>query len=110
MKLPCQIFVIIFCACTFMVQFLATPQPAFADKGGGHDGDGGHGGGDDRGGRDRGRGDNGEGRREAKRGDEEHTYDGGWLTTIRNGRFNVFDPSGRLVISRKARPSDYSGF
>jgi hypothetical protein len=38
------------------------------------------------------------------------TYEGGWRTRIRNGRYEVFDPNGRLVIRRKAKSADYSGF
>jgi hypothetical protein len=39
-----------------------------------------------------------------------HTYDGGWRAQIRNGRYQVFDPAGRVVINRKARISDYKKF
>ncbi|MCM2475503.1 hypothetical protein HGO38_18640 [Rhizobium sp. CG5] len=39
-----------------------------------------------------------------------HTYDGGWLAQIRNGRYQVFDPAGRLVINREARTADYQKF
>ncbi|WP_197728911.1 hypothetical protein [Rhizobium leguminosarum] len=42
--------------------------------------------------------------------ERQHTYDGGWRAQIRNGRYQVFDPAGRVVINRKARVSDYRKF
>lgn len=39
-----------------------------------------------------------------------HTYDGGWRAQIRNGRYQVFDPAGRVVINRKAKLTDYWKF
>ena len=60
------------------------------------------GGGSDDSGRGSSRGKNAQERR--------HTYDGGWRAQIRNGRYQVFDPAGRMVIDRRARPSDYKKF
>ncbi|WP_139276080.1 hypothetical protein [Pararhizobium antarcticum] len=71
-----------------------------------------------------GKGSSGDDTRDAKRGNDDsghggkrregeerrHTYDGGWRAQIRNGRYQVFDPAGRVVINRKARMSDYTKF
>jgi hypothetical protein len=40
------------------------------------------------------------------RADEDRAYDGGWHERIRNGRYELFDPDGRLVIRRAAKGSD----
>lgn len=40
----------------------------------------------------------------------EREFSGGWRVQIRQGRYRVFDPAGRLVINRKARDSDYRKF
>ncbi|KQR76033.1 hypothetical protein [Rhizobium sp. Leaf341] len=45
-----------------------------------------------------------------RRGDESRFYTGGWREQIRNGRYEVFDPAGRLVIRREAVPADYLRF
>ncbi|WP_197728714.1 hypothetical protein [Rhizobium leguminosarum] len=99
------------------------------DSGSGDSGSGGHGSGDD--GSDNsgssshsGKGsggddasDDGGGSDDSGRGgkgkdgqERQHTYDGGWRAQIRNGRYQVFDPAGRVVINRKARVSDYRKF
>ncbi|WP_197725645.1 hypothetical protein [Rhizobium leguminosarum] len=61
---------------------------------------------DDRGGSD----DSGRGGKGKDGQERQHTYDGGWRAQIRNGRYQVFDPAGRVVINRKARVSDYRKF
>jgi hypothetical protein len=37
---------------------------------------------------------------------DDRAYDGGWHERIRNGRYELFDPDGRLVIRRAAKGSD----
>lgn len=54
--------------------------------------------------------DSGRGGKNKDAGERRHTYDGGWRAQIRNGRYQVFDPAGRVVINRKARISDYKKF
>ncbi len=119
------------------ILLLAMPHPAFAKDGGGsgsdhsgsgdsgsggHDSDdsGGHGsddsdhsgsnsgrgGGDDRDGNDTSRG----GKNDDGAQDRRRTYEGGWRVQIRHGRYQVFDPAGRVVINRKAKASDYRRF
>lgn len=99
---------------------------ALADGGSGHGGGGdggGHGGGsgnsghggDGRGGDDHG-GDDGDG--EGRGGDDHggkgsgqnRSFEGGWQARIRQGRFELFDPAGRLVISRQATSTDLGRF
>jgi len=67
----------------------------------------GNGGGDDHGG---GGDDSGHGGKQRDGEERQHTYDGGWRAQIRNGRYQVFDPAGRVVINRKVRMSDYAKF
>lgn len=61
---------------------------------------------DDGGGSD----DSGHGGKQRDGEERRHTYDGGWRAQIRNGRYQVFDPAGRVVINRKVRMSDYAKF
>lgn len=62
--------------------------------------------GDDEGGSD----DSGHGGKQRGGEERRHTYDGGWRAQIRNGRYQVFDPAGRVVINRRVRMSDYAKF
>jgi hypothetical protein len=39
-------------------------------------------------------------------GSEDRAYDGGWRERISNGRYELFDPDGRLVIRRAAKGGD----
>lgn len=41
---------------------------------------------------------------------EDRAFDGGWRERIRNGRYELFDPEGRLVIRRTAKSSDIERF
>lgn len=36
----------------------------------------------------------------------EITYKGGWRERVQGGRYDLRDPSGRLVVERRARPDD----
>lgn len=117
---------------------LTMPHTAFAKDGGsdhsgsGDSGSGGHGSDDSRSrdsdsgghgsndsGSNSGRGggddlDGGETARDGKNDessrDRRRTYEGGWRVQIRHGRYQVFDPAGRVVINRKAKASDYRKF
>ncbi|MGO7211240.1 hypothetical protein ACCS75_09100 [Rhizobium ruizarguesonis] len=89
------------------------------NSGSGDSGSGGHGSGDDgsddsgsssHSGKGSGSDDSGRGGKGKDRQERQHTYDGGWRAQIRNGRYQVFDPAGRVVINRKARVSDYRKF
>lgn len=115
-------------AAVLIALMLVSPHHALADKGsshggdsggsGGHsDSDGGHGsddsgssGSSSHGERD-GDNNNGDGRaREDRNGNMERSYEGGWRARIKGGRYEVFDPAGRMVIRRKAKSSDYDTF
>ncbi|MBP1858318.1 hypothetical protein [Rhizobium herbae] len=109
-----------------LASLLVAPQLALADRGsshGEHSGDsdsGGHGsddsgdsgssshGGSD--GDDDRSGSGGKDGNEPGREDSRRSYEGGWRAQIKNGRYEVFDPAGRLVIRRKAKSSDYGKF
>ncbi|MGO7669815.1 hypothetical protein ACC817_05735 [Rhizobium ruizarguesonis] len=89
------------------------------NSGSGDSGSGGHGSGDDgsddsgsssHSGKGSGSDDSGRGGKGKDGQERQHTYDGGWRAQIRNGRYQVFDPAGRVVINRKARVSDYRKF
>lgn len=109
-----------------IVLFLAAPHSALAEKGSSHgdrsggsddSGSGSHGsddsgrsGSSSRG--DRGRDNDGSREDSSKTRNQESrkSYEGGWRAQIRNGLYEVFDPSGRTVISRKAKRTDYLKF
>lgn len=67
-----------------------------SDDGGSRSGSGRHGGRDDRTGSISQR--------------EDRAFDGGWRERIRNGRYELFDPEGRLVIRRDAKKADIDRF
>lgn len=82
-----------------------------SDDSGGHGSDdsgsnSGRGGGDDRDDGETARG----GKNDESSRDRRRTYEGGWRVQIRHGRYQVFDPAGRVVINRKAKASDYRKF
>ena len=44
------------------------------------------------------------------RAGDDRNFAGGWHERIRHGRYELFDPDGRLVIRRSVRQSDLKRF